>query len=133
MSVNPASDTVTVAYDASFDQRVIDEVSRAVGWVRFVPVADFAVFAKAAGDLGPNIALANGPGLFLLEALEAGVPAVVPTCEETRHYMREGGGILTGDDAPALADGIKRIVAMAPAARRVMGRIGRNHLLSLVS
>ena len=130
MSVNPSSDTVTVAYDAAFDQCVIDEVSRAVGWVRFVPVADFA---ESAGVIEPNLALATGPGLFLLDALEAGVPAVVPTCEETRRYMREGGGILTADDAAALADGVKRIVAMAPAARRVMGRIGRNHLLSLVS
>ena len=130
MSVDPTSDLVTVAYDAAFDQSVIDEVSRAVGWVHFVPVADLSM---AMDELRPNIALANGPGLFLLDALEGGVPAVAPTCEETRRYMREGGGILCANETAAFIDAVKRIVAMAPAARRVMGRIGRNHLLSLVS
>lgn len=130
MDMDPAADTVTVAYESSFDQEVIDEVSRAIAWVRFVPAADFA---SVNADLAPNIALAAGPGLFLLDALEAGVPVVVPTCEETRRYTREGGGFLTAGDPASIAQGVKRLVAMAPAARRVMGRIGRNHLLSLVS
>jgi len=124
------ADLVTVAYDASFDQEVVDHVSQSLGWVRFVPVADFAATYE---ELRPHIALATGPGVFLLDALEAGVPVVAPTCEEARRYMRDGGGFLTPPDPASLAEGVRRIVAMAPAARRVMGRIGRNHLLELVS
>ena len=120
-------DTVAVSYDASLDQAIVDELTRRIPWVVFSPAAEFA------GDEPlPDLVVAAGPGLFLLDALEAGVPAIVPTGEETRRYVREGGGVLTGPDAESLAEGVLRVVSMAPAARRVMGRIGRNHLLALV-
>lgn len=119
--------TVLVAYDAALDAAVVDELHRRAPWADFAPAADFGPEAS-----GAHLAIAAGPGLFLLDALEAGVPVVAPACSETRRYMREGGGVLTATDADALAEGMLRIIAMAPAARRVMGRIGRNHLLALV-
>ena len=119
---------ITVAYDPTITPATVDEISRRLSWVAFVPVAELS-----AEDVSADIALAAGPGLFLLDALERGVPTVVATSEETRRYMRDGGGVLTASDPASLAEGVKRVATMAPAARRVMGRIGRNHLLSLVA
>ena len=119
---------ITVAHDPTIAPATIDEISRRIPWVTFVPVADIA-----ATDLNVDMALAAGPDLFLLDALERALPTVVATSEETRRYMRDGGGVLTADDPKSLADGVKRVATMAPAARRVMGRIGRNHLLNLVA
>ena len=128
VTVRPSTDDAPVViYDASIDSAVIEEVARQVTWVHFLPVSDFASYAGS-----PALAVASGPGLFLLDAIEAAVPVVVPGGEESRRYVRDGAGFLTGGDADSIAEGVRRIVAMAPAARRVMGRIGRNHLLQLV-
>jgi glycosyltransferase involved in cell wall biosynthesis len=116
-----------VVYDPGVDASTVDFVAGRVPFAQFVPVADLSAYD---GDV--TLALAAGPDVFLLDALEAGVPVVVPTSEETRRYVRDGGGVLTGADAESVAAGVMRVVTMAPAARRVMGRIGRNYLLNLV-
>ena len=127
-STTTTADNVVVAVDAGLDQPSMDLLCQALPWITFRRVASLED-----GGIHANVAVAAGPGVFLLEALEAGLPIVVPTSEETRRYMGEGGGVLTAPTVESIAEGVRRIAVMAPAARRVMGRIGRQHLLSLVS
>jgi glycosyltransferase involved in cell wall biosynthesis len=119
-------EVVTAAVERTIADVAADALLDRAPWVRLQVLDSFA----DADDVG--LAIAAGPGLFLLDALEAGVPVVVPMCDETRRYVRAGGGMLVPGRPDAIVDGVLRIVAMAPAARRVMGRIGRNHLLDLV-
>ena len=118
--------TAVALLDPALDAATAERLRTRAHWVRFVTVDDVASEPSAA------LAIAAGPGLFLLDALDAGLPVVVPRCAETTRYVKEGAGFLTPPDADAMADAVLRIVAVAPAARRVMGRIGRNHLLQLV-
>jgi glycosyltransferase involved in cell wall biosynthesis len=65
-------------------------------------------------------------GLFLLEAMAAGVPVVQPRCGAfTEIVEMTGGGILVAPDDPAaLADGIFRLW-QDPALRQELGRRGQ--------
>jgi glycosyltransferase involved in cell wall biosynthesis len=80
---------------------------------------------------GLNVFSVPGPrddpkGLFLLEAMAAGVPVVQPRCGAfTEIVEKTGGGILVDPDNPAaLADGIYRLWRDAEL-RRELSRRGR--------
>jgi glycosyltransferase involved in cell wall biosynthesis len=80
---------------------------------------------------GLNVFSVPGPrddpkGLFLLEAMAAGVPVVQPRCGAfTEIVERAGGGILVEPESPAaLADGIYRLWH-EPRLRQELGRRGR--------
>jgi glycosyltransferase involved in cell wall biosynthesis len=71
-------------------------------------------------------------GLVVLEAQAAGLPVIVSDRGGPHEYVRDGGtGLLVpGDDAPALADAMRRLLSDGER-RRVMGRAAREHVLHI--
>lgn len=104
---------------------LVDDVAWRTPGVEFVP-------ARADDELRYDIALAAGPTEFLIEMLDQATPVVVPGCAEVRRYASAGGAILTGADGASVADGLRRLAELAPAARRVMGQMGRRSLRALL-
>ena len=59
-------------------------------------------------------------GLYLLEAMAAGVPVVQPRCGAFPEVVEAtGGGVLCDFDASSLADGITAVLADLPAAQQL--------------
>jgi len=87
-------------------------------------------FLRGLSVLSAPVRHAEAFGMYVLEALACGVPAVLPRRGAFPELAEATGGCLLceGDDPPALAAAISDLLA-APAACRELGRRGRQAVL----
>ncbi len=80
---------------------------------------DVAVMASAYGEAFP---------LVIGEAMSAGVPCAVTDVGDSAMMVAETGRVAPPRDAPALADAISALLALAPGERRALGAAARERI-----
>lgn len=102
-----------------------------VSWHEPVPRNELANFLAQAHA---GVILASGKALYkaglspnkVFDYFAAQLPVLFSTNEEANLVTNAGAGFATpADSAEALAEGVRRLVAMAPEARQAMGARGR--------
>jgi len=80
-----------------------------------------------AADVYLSCSSSDGSSISLLEALAAARPVVVTDIPGNREWVTDGenGFLAPVGDCRAMADGLERLAAMGPEARRAMGQAGR--------
>ncbi|MFZ5831586.1 MAG: glycosyltransferase [Planctomycetota bacterium] len=110
--------------------QVLSRLARGLGLgerVRFVGSVSgpqkTALLASAAGLV--LCSRSENFGMVVAEALAHGTPCVVTKTAPWEGLEREGCGFWVDDSVEALADGMRRLMALSPEERRAMGERGR--------
>ena len=112
------------ALEASAAARALGEQLVWAGFQRDVPSVCFA------SDVVVLTSDNEGTPVCLIEAQAAGVPVVTTEVGGVRTVVREGEtGVITGLDAGALAECVRRLLIEGSSRRREIGARGRAHVL----
>lgn len=107
----------------------INETGHADRFVLLGERADVAV-CLAAMDIFCLSSRAEGFPNAVGEAMAMGVPCVVTDVGDAAMLVADTGVVVPKENSPALAEGIARILAMKPDARKQLGQKARDRILS---